>query len=239
MRVSTTARWPLGPREPRLAPGEVHVWRADLERATDDGGAELDSLSDNERARAERIVAERARTRWLRSRLVLRALLARYLRIAPADIALRVGPHGKPELAPSGVDDERAELWFNLSHSRDVALYVLCADGPVGVDVQHARPPGARAERDHVALAARTFGADDARRLEALDPSRREAEFLRLWTRYEAELKRRGTGIGAASSTPPSDAAEPSIVELDVGPDAAAALACTVAPRELRLWCWR
>jgi hypothetical protein len=61
-----------------------------------------------------------------------------------------------------------------------------------------------------------------------------------LWTRHEAELKRRGTGIGAASAEAHAKGeahAEPWIVELDVGPRAVAALAtkCDRAG-ELRLW---
>lgn len=235
MRASTTARWPSGPREPRLAPGEAHVWRAELDEPI---SADDAALSDDERARADRIVDERGRARWRRSHVLLRALLARYLAIAPGDVELRVAAHGKPELAP-GLAGATGGLWFNLSHSRHVALYALSADGAVGVDVQHRRDPGARGERDHVALATRSFGAAVAQRLATLDPADRETEFVRLWARHEAELKRRGTGIGAASTAPTTGDAEPWIAELDVGADAAAALACTVAPRELRLWCWR
>ena len=66
--------------------------------------------------------------------------------------------------------------------------------GAVGVDVEVARRP-----INEAALAARTFGPDEARRLAALDPVSREREFLRLWVRHEARLKCRGTGIGDAA----------------------------------------
>ena len=84
-----------------------------------------------------------------------------------------------------------------------------------------------------------------ARRLAALDGEAFEREFLRLWTRYEAELKRRGTGISAADQ--PTDdqlqgadrsAATTSIVELDVAPEAAATLVLGWRASELRRWDW-
>lgn len=228
--------WRAAPADPGPLDSAVDVWRADL-AGVDPGLSRL--LSHEERERAARISRARERELWQRSRGLLRALLARYLRAEPLALQIAFGPHGKPELAAHAGADTGTRLWFNLSHSRDVALYALSADGPVGVDVQCAREPGARTRRDHVALATRSFGADVAQRLATLGPARREAEFIQLWARHEAELKRRGTGIGAASTAPATSDAQPWIAELDVGPGAAAALACTVAPRELRLWCWR
>lgn len=228
--------WSPGPAQPGLLDSAVDVWRVDL--ATVDAGlGEL--LSHEERKRAERISRADQRELWQRSRGLLRALLARYVHAEPQTLQIASGPHGKPELpAHGGSDKKHARLWFNLSHSRALALYVVAAHGPVGVDVQYARDPGTPGARDHVALATRSFGANQAHRLAELDAGPREAEFIRLWTRYEAELKRRGTGIGATGSRASEQDASSWITELDVGPDAAAALSCTLAPRELRLWLW-
>lgn len=228
--------WRAAPTDLRPLDAGVDVWRADL-AGVDPGLGRL--LSSEERERAARISRARERELWQRSRGLLRALLARYLPAEPLALQIAFGPHGKPELAALAGADTGTRLWFNLSHSRDIALYALSADGPVGVDVQHTRDRGADGERDHVRLAARSLGAEQAQLLAELDPAAREDEFVRMWTHYEAELKRRGTGIGAASTAPATRGAEPWIVELDVGPGAAAALACTVAPCELRLWCWR
>jgi len=109
----------------------------------------------------------------------------------------------------------------------------------------HVHADGA-ARDDRAALAARVFGAEAAARLAKLGPQSREREFLRLWTRHEAELKRRGTGIGAASAEDNGDDngggeahIEPWILELDIGPRAVAALASECdRPGELRLWEW-
>lgn len=235
--TSAQADWTPGPAEPVLADAAVHVWRVDLLRVGD-GVVEL--LSAAERTRATTIAGERQRLLWSRSRGALRQLLGRYLRQNAGTVELSVSAHGKPRLAAAG------ELHFNLSHSRHLALYAFATAGPVGVDVQLARDRPAARATDYVALARRSFGEQAARTLAALDEQEsREREFLRLWTRYEAELKRRGTGIGAADRPADDDlqagsrhAAPASTVELDVAPDAAAALALGWRASELRRWDW-
>lgn len=114
--------WTPGPAAPQLAPGEVHVWLADLSERD----VELESLSAAERLRAESIVRTKARARWICSRALLRHLLSSYLRCPPAEVELAAGgrPRG-PELS--------------VSHSRDLALYALASDGTVGVDVEALR----------------------------------------------------------------------------------------------------
>src|ERR1700735_1528587 len=90
--------WASGPAHPLLCEGVLDVWRADLAAAGDGLGA---LLSDDERARAQRMLNQRARCMWMRSRGVLRALLARYLGedTDPAALQFAAGAHGKPALA--------------------------------------------------------------------------------------------------------------------------------------------
>lgn len=255
--------WSDGPLRPRLSPGEVHVWRARLGRL----GDRSELLSEAERERERRIVSERDRRLWGRSRGVLRLLLARYLDAAPEQVPLALDANGKPCLGPAHGDRRAAgpaaSLHFNLSHSGELALYAFSSSWPVGVDVElggRIAQDGAR--RDRVALARRVFGERESGRLQALPPASREREFLRLWTRYEAALKRVGRSIGAGSDASAADAsavetsavetsaAETSgvdesgvrgsgwIVELDLGGDGAgaAALAGAQAASALRLW---
>src|SRR4051794_18129928 len=199
------AAWPLGPRHPRIAPGELHVWVAALSRVHDSVGGVLDD-SEREREREGRIARARGQAIWGRSRGVLRELLARYLRADARSLRLSVEAAGKPVLAaePGG----RAPLHFNVSHSGAVAVYAF-ATRPVGVDVELARRSGLR--RDRVALARRAFGPPSAERLARLDREAQEGEFLRLWTRHEAALKLCGDGIGGGRAAAPAD---PWIAEL-------------------------
>ncbi|HTB71368.1 MAG TPA: hypothetical protein VK707_10330 [Solirubrobacteraceae bacterium] len=231
---SAEPAWPRGPREPSLARAAVHVWRAEL---TQTDARVTDALSDAERERAARLLDERARLRWSRSRGLLRALLGRYLQIEPGAVELRSGPHGKPELAEPR-DGGRPALFFNLSHSRELALFAFTRAAPIGVDVQFARSGAHARAADRVALARRALGEQAALGLAALAADAREREFVRLWTRHEAELKRRGTGLGASAAGARARAAS-ALVDLDVGsPAAAAALALGESASELRCWRW-
>jgi 4'-phosphopantetheinyl transferase len=211
------------------------VWRADL-RATSDSLADL--LSAAERARAERILGERAKLRWTRARGTLRALLGRYLGSDPRALRLTVTANGKPTLidhADATAGSERSPgthtaLSFNVSHSGWLALYAFTRTGEVGVDIEVVRKP-----IDAVALALRALGPAEARRLARLDSAIRQKEFLRAWTQYEAKLKHLGVGIGGRAAS----AREPLVLHLGIGQRAAAALAIGRATRELRCWEYR
>jgi 4'-phosphopantetheinyl transferase len=200
----------------------VPVWRADLDGVSDDLGG---LLCAEERARAEGIL--RARTRWMRSRGVLRALLGRYLEEDPRALRFTTGAHGKPALTTPS-----SPLSFNLSPSGGLGLYAFTRAGEVGVDVELPR----RA-LNQLALAARAFGEGEARRLQALDQALRRRELLRAWTQHEARLKWAGSGIGADRGG--AGEREPWVGELELGEQGAGAVALDEPPGELRCWEWQ
>lgn len=225
--------WAPGPRQPRLAPGAVHVWRADLDTVADEL---LEHLSNTERDRVRRLARAPGTERWGHSRGVLRALLGRYLRVDPGRMRLATGPSGRPYVeAHTGESARRdfasAQLSFNVSHSVQTGLYAFTLVGPVGVDVELARRP-----LDAVALAERAFGPAEAARLRQLDAATRSREFLRGWVRHEATLKCLGVGLGGAKEA--RGAGAPWISELDLGSEAAAAVAVMATPREVYCWDW-
>jgi len=114
--------------------GVVDVWAADLDAATD-GFEEL--LCAEERARAVRIVRDRIRARWGRSRAILRVLLGRYLDADPRALRFVLGPHGKPALQGKAL--ARTDLRFNLSHSGPLMLVAVSIGREVGVDIELVR----------------------------------------------------------------------------------------------------
>jgi len=222
VKATTGASWAPGPPRPLLAAGAVHVWRAELTSVAPDLG---DLLSDEERARAERILNKQEGELWRRSRGLLRELLGRYLQLEPASLRFIVGEHGKPALR--GPDS----MPFNMSHSGGLALYAFSDAGAVGVDVEVARRPV-----DEVAIAARMLGEGVAQRLQTLDPATRRQEFLRTWAGHEAELKCLGAGIGEPGVAAAGH--RPWVVELELGPSAGAAVATERQARELCCWDW-
>jgi 4'-phosphopantetheinyl transferase len=209
------------------------VWRADL-AAVDDGL--LAPLTPNERERAGRMARAGDALLWSRSRGLLRTLLGRYLGADPRALVLAFGDRGKPRLAEAQPLRPTAPgLHFNLSHSGTLALFAFAGFGEVGVDAQVLSARGTERRGDRVALARRVFGPEAADRLGELEGAPREREFLRLWTRYEAELKRRGIGIAGGSVRA---GRSPWIAELDLGPQALGAVAASTVPGQLRLWSW-
>jgi 4'-phosphopantetheinyl transferase len=210
--------WTPGPSRPLLRPGAVHVWRADLDALQH--LAEL--LSPQELERAARIAGDRERRRWTSSRGALRLLLARYMGTEPPALRLALGAGGKPRVVDG-------ELEFNLSHSGAVALFALAAEVPVGVDVELARPR----RRDVAAIAQRTLGREQARRLRELDAAEREREFLRMWVRHEARLKCLAAGLRGAESSGAGE--QPWVCELPLD-EGAAAVASISPPSAIVRW---
>ena len=119
-------------------------------------------------------------------RAPFRALVARYLGVAPASVDFRDAPGGRPYIAqPHG------DLAINWSHSGDQAVLALARGLPIlGVDVETPRP-----RTRALALADRFFHPLECDDLAALPPAQREAAFLKLWTAKEAVLKALGEGL--------------------------------------------
>jgi 4'-phosphopantetheinyl transferase len=170
---------PDGP--PELRPGDIHLWRADLDGNVRALPALERTLDSQELARASGFHRELERRRYVFAHGALRTILARYLAMPPKDLVFRAGRWGKPELAGG-------EMRFSLSRSHDLVLCAVSAVRHVGVDVEQVRPG---VEDD---LAA--YLPDGARRrLDGLPGLARRRILLRAWTRLEAWVKSRGTGL--------------------------------------------
>jgi 4'-phosphopantetheinyl transferase len=166
----------------RLPAGEVHVWRASLERPTHVVKAMRGVLAGEELERADRFRFERDRLRFIVGRALLRGLLARYLRTSPEEIVFQYGEFRKPAV--------RVGPWFNLSHSGSVALYAFSADGEIGVDVE-LDDEDLISER----IAERFFSPAEVTALRSLPVEAQSRAFLTCWTRKEAFIKARGDGL--------------------------------------------
>jgi 4'-phosphopantetheinyl transferase len=104
-------------------------------------------------------------------------------------VPLRIGPHGRPELAVAGPH-------FNLSHSDGLVVCVVSAQSPCGVDVQRQPVPDLADSAGHLYLSAAELDE-----LATLPDRLRELRALQLWTLKEAYLKARGTGFSRSART--------------------------------------
>jgi 4'-phosphopantetheinyl transferase len=170
---------------PVLLPDGVHVWCAALDHPSSVVAACQRVLAADERARAGQFYFERDRRRFTVARAVLRTLLGRYIGEQPSRLRLSYGPRGKPALSEPALP-----LCFNVSHSHELALYAFGWERAVGVDLEHLRPIP-----DVCKLAHRFFSAREYTALCRLPEHAQQERFFAVWTRKEAFLKARGTGL--------------------------------------------
>jgi 4'-phosphopantetheinyl transferase len=179
-RVAATSATP----HPLPAPGEIYLWRVDLDQAAADPA----SLSPDERARAAKLRTPELAHRFVAGRAFLRRTLAAYLGCAPEAVGFTYNPYGRPGLTDAPFD-------FNLSHSGATALLAV-AQGTVGVDVEHPDP-----DAELVEIGRQVMSPAELAAFEALPAARREAAFYALWTAKEAVIKALGTGFSRDART--------------------------------------
>jgi len=243
--IADRLQWSLPPKSPSLASDRVHVWRAYLDVPAARVESLQRTLAAEELRRAKRYRFQKDRDRFVVARGFLRAILSEYLRTEPSQLRFRYNAHGKPELL------DGQGLRFNMSHSDGLALYAICRDREIGIDLERIRPelPGQE-------IAERFFSPREVVSLRALPEGMQADAFFACWTRKEAYLKARGQGIVLGldqfdvSLSPgepaallrvighPEEAARWSLQELRPAAGYIAAVAVEGHGWELRCWRW-
>jgi 4'-phosphopantetheinyl transferase len=173
--------------EMQLSRDELHVWAAALDIAPQQVGQFRETLSPDERSRADRFYFERDRRHFITARGILRTIIASYLEITPSALQFSYNEFGKPELEES---HKIGDLKFNVSHSGGLALVAVAMAREVGVDLE-AIDRSVQIDE----LARHFFSANENASLSRLAPSQRFAGFFNCWTRKEAYIKARGMGL--------------------------------------------
>jgi 4'-phosphopantetheinyl transferase len=181
-----TQHFPGLPFQP-LTGSDIHVWCVSLAALIQELDVFFSLLSPDEKARAERFYFEADRHRYIVGRGLLRTFIAGYVGIPPARVEFVYGNFGKPALR-SGTGDATFE--FNLSHSRDLALYAFNFRSRVGIDIEYARPMP-----DMDDFAEKFFSPREAEILNSLHGEKKIEAFFTLWTCKEAFLKAHGSGL--------------------------------------------
>lgn len=189
------------------------MWRIPLEQPPATVRLAEGLLGEDERRRAERLVARDQARRFVVARAAARLVLGGYLARPAQSLRFRYSPHGKPDLE-AGL---AVPLAFNVSHSGAYALLACKARGRVGVDLERIAPLDLE-EIVRMALSAR-----EAHALRSLEEPARLRGFFLGWTRKEAYLKARGQGLADAPQrvTVELDPRRPAALLEDLGdPDA-------------------
>jgi 4'-phosphopantetheinyl transferase len=220
--TSREAAWNPAPERLSLGDDDVHVWRASLNQPARVISDFIQTIAPDERERAARYHFQKDREHFIVARAVLRLLLGRYLGREPATLRFRMNPYGKPAL-DEGADS--AALRFNLSHARDLALFVIVRNREVGIDLEYINQ-----DFDVTQLAREFFSPGEIAALDTLPANMRREGFFRCWTRKEAYIKARGEGLSLPLAQ----------FEVSLSPAEPAALLNVLAnPAEISRWSLR
>ncbi len=143
----------------------------------------INSLSQYRLNKLKNLKIENAKKETVAAEILLIQLLTRHLYEITLPLKIEVNEKGKPYLA------NMHGVHFNLSHSNGMVCCAI-ADREVGVDIQHM----GEYKKE---IANRFFTADEQ---EYIERSENETSaFYEIWTKKEALLKCKGTGLGTMS----------------------------------------
>lgn len=165
----------------------IHVWQAELNPLEPSIEYLRSLLSETEKTRADRFQFEQHRRRFIAGKGHLRLLLSRYLHQPPQAINFHYGVHGKPELA---VQNPAKPLFFNSSDSHELALFAVCQEESVGIDIEFMR-----SDVEVLEIAQRFFSPYEYQLLENQPTDQQFAIFFKIWTLKEAFIKAIGMGL--------------------------------------------
>jgi len=203
---------------PPLTPGEdsIHIWSIALHASVELERAFEETLSNHENLRRQGFANSTLRRRFTLSHGVLRVLLSRYLDTSPEQIVFGYGLAGKPF-----VENDRAWIQFNASHSDDLAVYAFGSKRRLGVDIERIR-----SMPDLNGVAKLFFNKNECAEILSLEEAERTEAFFRCWTRKEAYLKAVGCGFSVA----------PESFEVSLRPEQPAALRSLPLDDACRSW---
>ena len=163
---------------------DLQLYQARLDISASECDRLWQFLSVDERSRAERFKREYLKRNFIAARGNLRESLATRLGCAPKKIEFSYSDHGKPYIHNNQC------VYFNLSHSQDFAIYAVCSDREVGIDLEYVNP-----QCDVDGIANRYFLPSEQKIIQSLSDRDKYLAFYRAWTLKEAYGKATGEGI--------------------------------------------
>lgn len=172
----------------RLGGGQIDVWLVSLYGISGDLKlAYQQLLSEPERAKWKRFVAEHAQLQYLVSRALVRRTLSRYAEVPECAWEFETNRYGRPHVSQPPA--ARAIL-FNLSNTTGLVACAVARDCDIGIDVENVT----RA-LDIDALAPAVFAPAELADVRQSRSGDRRERFFSYWTLKEAYIKGRGMGL--------------------------------------------
>jgi 4'-phosphopantetheinyl transferase len=170
----------------RMGTDEIDVWYFCLAAADEEVSRLYGWCSRDEITRANAFHLTMHRTLFVVGRGLLRATLGWYCRIEPKDIRFGYGANGKPFL----LHPSQGSLFFSLAHCEDRALLAVSKNSELGADLERVRD---FPEAESIAMGF--FSPSEYESLLRVPPTRKTEAFFSCWTRKEAYLKAKGSGL--------------------------------------------
>ncbi len=142
-------------------------------------------LTEDERARHDRLLVPAARQRFLGARLLCRAVLSLYADVPPAAWRFTAGRYGRPRIDGRGWD-----LDFNLTHTNGLIAAIVVRSRTAGLDAE-ATP----ARPEAVGLAPKVLTPLETELLGRSRGEDRGHAFADSWVAKEAYTKATGMGM--------------------------------------------
>lgn len=161
----------------------THIWQMPLQIDSEQSQYLASLLSADEMKRAQRFHFDKHRFRFIAAHGQLRLILSEYLNCSAQDLTFNENEFGKPYL-------KHKPLFFNLSHSHELALLAVNARLDLGVDVEWKNR-----EIDYFQIGQRFFSESEYKELTSLPDHLQRDGFFNCWTRKEAYIKAVGEGL--------------------------------------------
>lgn len=164
---------------------DVHIWYCvlDTKFVTDNFESFLSYLMPHEQKRVNSYKDPVVLKKMTASKALTRVILASHLGIPLQELQIASSPNGKPFVV--GYD----KLDFSVSHSNHVFMLAIGWFKLVGIDVEDIRG------KDYTKLVSYVLSNNEQRIYYQSHVLKREKVFLSFWTRKEAFLKCKGTGV--------------------------------------------
>lgn len=143
----------------------------------------FETLTDEEKEKADRFRFDNDRHNFVLRRGLLRLLLGETLSIEPSLIRFSSTQVGKPFMT----FPENIGLYFNLSHSGRQIVYAFSKHSEMGVDIERIRTVD-----DIDLLARKYFSAEEYAIIVNLPSREKNKAFIRIWSIKEALIKASG-----------------------------------------------
>lgn len=161
----------------------IHIWLACLADYKNELPYFYSLLSTDELERANKLVFTKHQSAFITARGILRVILSKYLRYTPQAIKFLYNRWGKPYL-PKGDN-----LYFNVSHAQEYALYGISNQYEVGIDIEYKQK-----NLEWENLAKSLFSVKELAYWGTLNLPEKIDFFFKFWVSKEAYLKTLGKG---------------------------------------------